>query len=360
MPKFFHTPFAKNGDKQIIPDIKDPDGYVSYYEGYGNDYARDPSVDARAKPIEREGMNAILNHITMAIRQYQTHGYPDWISAEDNAGSAFAYDVGVIVLHDGKFFISLVSDNIATPGTDVNLWRIHNMGNYLLKENNLSEIVDPDVARSNLKLGTIATQNANAVNITGGTATLSTVKTSEIVQDSGNAIIIHGNINTTGSVGTRGILIRTQEGIQVASIGAYSDGSVILYSDVNQHSFGLDGSGNFTTAGAHINELGVRVYSPNNPPSFASLGATGWHKDNQTGKITQWGVVTRTGYNTVVIFPTAFPNMCFGVLLTLNTSVYNLSDSTFNVRAVNASNSGFTYASAGDSETSSFWYAIGY
>lgn len=45
----------------------------------------------------------------------------------------------------------------------------------------------------------------------------------------------------------------------------------------------------------------------------ASLGASGWWRDNDTGYIRQWGRVTVPGDGTAAItFPIAFPNVCLG------------------------------------------------
>lgn len=120
---FFRIPFAANGDKQNIPDAVNNEGYVSFTQGYGEDYAKDPTADAHAKPVERETMNFVLNAITGAMRQYQTHGYPQWITTADNNGAAFGYDAGVVVIYNGALYLSLVTANTATPGTDITKWQ---------------------------------------------------------------------------------------------------------------------------------------------------------------------------------------------------------------------------------------------
>jgi hypothetical protein len=120
---FFRIPFAANGDKQNIPDAVNNEGYVSFTQGYGEDYAKDPTADAHAKPVERETMNFVLNAITGAMRQYQTHGYPQWITTADNNGAAFGYDAGVVVIYNGALYLSLVAANTATPGSDITKWQ---------------------------------------------------------------------------------------------------------------------------------------------------------------------------------------------------------------------------------------------
>lgn len=120
---FFRIPFAANGDKQNIPDAINNEGYVSFTQGYGEDYAKDPTADAHAKPVERETMNFVLNAITGAMRQYQTHGYPQWITTADNNGAAFGYDAGVVVIYNGALYLSLVAANTATPGSDFTKWQ---------------------------------------------------------------------------------------------------------------------------------------------------------------------------------------------------------------------------------------------
>lgn len=126
--KFFRIPFAGNGDKQQIPDDKNTEGYVSFVEGWGEDYQKDLLTDAHAKAVEREAMNSILNAITFALRQYQTDSFPEWVTPANNGGTAYPYGVGVVVRHrqgGGAFtsYVSLAENNTTEPGTKDAKWQ---------------------------------------------------------------------------------------------------------------------------------------------------------------------------------------------------------------------------------------------
>ncbi|WP_405424122.1 Ig-like domain-containing protein [Pantoea stewartii] len=125
---FFRIPFASNGDKQPLPEDKTIDGYVSFTEGWGADYEKDLLADIHAKAVERTAMNAILNAITIAIRQYQSDAFPEWITPQNNGGTAYPYGLGVVVRHrtgDGPFisYVSLTESNTAEPGKDDSKWQ---------------------------------------------------------------------------------------------------------------------------------------------------------------------------------------------------------------------------------------------
>ncbi|MBW8247176.1 phage tail-collar fiber domain-containing protein [Enterobacter mori] len=99
-------------------------------------------------------------------------------------------------------------------------------------------------------------------------------------------------------------------------------------------------------------------YNAKNTASLSAAG--GWQQDNSTGLIIQMGTVTRTGYNTAVNFPKAFPNFCMGVLLTLSDAgTGNLSDSSSNIRSLSHSKTGFNYGANGNPEKKAFWVAFG-
>ncbi|MCA6955142.1 phage tail protein, partial [Pectobacterium polaris] len=122
--KFFRVPFAQNGDRQTIPDTTPTSGAVSFPSGWGGDYAKDPNVDANAKPVEREAMNAILFAITNAVRQYQTFGFPEYITPADNNGAAFAYSSSAVIRYRAaadqpfKSYVSIADNNTSVPGAD--------------------------------------------------------------------------------------------------------------------------------------------------------------------------------------------------------------------------------------------------
>ncbi|EPL3985802.1 gp53-like domain-containing protein [Citrobacter freundii] len=86
--------------------------------------------------------------------------------------------------------------------------------------------------------------------------------------------------------------------------------------------------------------------------SIASLGMTGWHKDNSTGLITQWGEVTTSQAAFRVNFPLAFPNACFGVTVS-DRSAFSAVGTT------NRTTTGFDLNSSFNGTTNSFYIAKG-
>ncbi|GKV75507.1 hypothetical protein PEC106568_06810 [Pectobacterium carotovorum subsp. carotovorum] len=141
--KFFRVPFASSGDRQTIPDATQTSGAVSFPSGWGGDYAKDPTVDANAKPVEREAMNAILFAITNAVRQYQVFGFPEYITPADNNGGAFAYSSAAVVRYRAaadqpfKSYVSIADNNTSVPGSDETKWQ-----EFIYREATTQEITD--------------------------------------------------------------------------------------------------------------------------------------------------------------------------------------------------------------------------
>ncbi|MBE5221587.1 tail fiber protein [Pectobacterium sp. A113-S21-F16] len=141
--KFFRVPFASSGDRQTIPDATQSSGAVSFPSGWGGDYAKDPTVDANAKPVEREAMNAILYAITNAVRQYQMFGFPEYITPADNNGGAFAYSSGAVIRYRTtadqpfKSYVSIADNNTSVPGSDETKWQ-----EFIYREASEQEAID--------------------------------------------------------------------------------------------------------------------------------------------------------------------------------------------------------------------------
>ncbi|HED6269617.1 TPA: tail fiber protein [Enterobacter sichuanensis] len=126
---FIRVPFASAGDTTTIPHAPAQDGSVSWSEGWPEDYEKDMDADAHAKAVEREVMNFMFNAVTLALRQYQTAAFPEFITAADNGGSPYPYAAGTVVRYragsDEPFnnYVSLTDNNTATPGADASKWQ---------------------------------------------------------------------------------------------------------------------------------------------------------------------------------------------------------------------------------------------
>lgn len=125
--KFFRYLFGVAGDRVAVPDTTPVDGSVNYQAGYGFDYQR-AQTDPLVKNIERNKLNQILYEITLGLRQYQTHGFPEFIQPVDNGGLPYSYDKNSYVIWtDGQVYVSLVDANTSDP-TDVTKWQLALLG----------------------------------------------------------------------------------------------------------------------------------------------------------------------------------------------------------------------------------------
>lgn len=119
MPKFYIFQFALDGDKLAIPNPTQGSGTVSYEEGFGSDYQLDLLTDPTAKAFPRAQYNQFCYDVTDNIRQYQTHGAPEFISSSDNGGTPFSYDLYARVRYDPgsgvQIYESQVAANVTLP-----------------------------------------------------------------------------------------------------------------------------------------------------------------------------------------------------------------------------------------------------
>lgn len=121
-------PFAVSGDKVTVPETVSPTGAVSYPQGWGPDYERDPTTDPLAKRIPREESNQLMYDVTASLKEMQEQGLSWFIAAAQNGGVAFPYIKGARVLYDAagvvSVYESLVDSNTALPTVTANWSRV--------------------------------------------------------------------------------------------------------------------------------------------------------------------------------------------------------------------------------------------
>lgn len=109
MTKIFNVPFALSGDKEAIPDALQPDGSVSFTQGFGFDYER-PTTDPLYKPFPRDPYNWLMGAITEALGEIQRQGVATW------SADGVPYGLNARVWHDGNVYRSTIAANPSTPG----------------------------------------------------------------------------------------------------------------------------------------------------------------------------------------------------------------------------------------------------
>ena len=117
---YVRRPFAEDAADRVIPEFDTQvSNVVSFQAGYPVQYEQDPNTVGTARRIERDEFNGLLFLITSELRRLQQQGIPDFITAAENGGSAFAYSVGAIVRFDPgsgvRIYQSVASANNTTP-----------------------------------------------------------------------------------------------------------------------------------------------------------------------------------------------------------------------------------------------------
>jgi microcystin-dependent protein len=115
---YFVFPFAVEGDVTTVPQTTQPDGSISYQQGWGPDYVKNLLTDPTAKPMGRTSTNQVLFDITTLLQQYSQYGTPPFITSDQNLGTPFPYPQYARVYYEGVVYENQVVDNIALPGTD--------------------------------------------------------------------------------------------------------------------------------------------------------------------------------------------------------------------------------------------------
>lgn len=109
MSTIFKVPFAATTqDVTAVPEPMQPNGSVSFTEGFGPDYGRD-NQDPLKKDIPRGVFNWLLREVTASIFEIQRHGAAIW------SADAKPYPVGAAVYHNGALLVSTAANNNNNP-----------------------------------------------------------------------------------------------------------------------------------------------------------------------------------------------------------------------------------------------------
>lgn len=123
--EYIRQPYAVAGDRDTVPVDAQPDGTVSFAQGWPIGYELDPDSDPGAKELSRTQTNETLYIITAAIQQLQQTGVSDFITTAQNGGSAFPYTKFSRVRYnngtDVRVYESLIDSNTSLP-TDATRW----------------------------------------------------------------------------------------------------------------------------------------------------------------------------------------------------------------------------------------------
>lgn len=111
MAKKFKVPFAFTGDKTTVPVALQPDGSVSYTQGFGPDYELDKLVDPiNAKDVPRDQTNQLFFDVTESLGEVQLYGAALW------SADMAPYPLNARVAYAGKYWRSNTAANSDEPG----------------------------------------------------------------------------------------------------------------------------------------------------------------------------------------------------------------------------------------------------
>lgn len=202
--KFFGIPFATSGDKATIPEAVQPSGAISFTQGYGPDYERDPATDPLAKRVPRDETNELYYQITNSLRYLQLYGLPQYTSVAD--GGPANYPVTARVRHDAgagmQAWVSLVASNTAVPGSDATKWALDEFFNLAALEATLAEAIAGVIATKIItprRLASAAQQGTWSYITAGGSANALTAALAPAVASLTAGLVVNLKVNTANT-----------------------------------------------------------------------------------------------------------------------------------------------------------------
>jgi len=190
----------------------------------------------------------------------------------DNDGNA---------LSQGTLYYNTTSNVMKVYSGSVWVATYVSLSGALLASNNLSDVVSASSSRTNLGLGTIATQAANNVNITGGS--ISSINDLAVADGGTGASTASGARTNLGLVIGTDVLSPTGSAASLTSFPTLNQNTTGTASNVTGTVAIANGGTGATTAGAALTALGA--YAASNPSGYTS----------NTGTVTSVTLTTPTG-----------------------------------------------------------------
>lgn len=299
--KYFGIPFGTSGDKATIPEAVQPSGAISYTQGFGPDYERDPATDPLAKRVPRDETNELYFQVTNALKFLQLYGTPEWYAVDD-AGNPVSYPLSARVRYNAgagmQAWRSLVATNTATPGSDATKWTLDNPFDIATLEASLTEALAGTLGTKLItprRLASASQRGAWNYAVAAGTANAltATLSPAPAALSAGMTIALDiPNANTSGTV------TLNVNGLGEAPV--YRRNSLTLAArDIKPglNEFVFDGTN----------------WRLTNPSFGASAISSSGYVDLPGGITIQWGQASTSGGFAAVTFPKAFSAGVFAI-----------------------------------------------
>lgn len=202
--KFFGIPFGASGDKATIPEATQPSGVVSYQQGFGPDYERDPATDPLAKRVPRDETNEFYFQVSNTLRYLQLFGLPEWYDV-DGSGNDVSYPVAARVRHLDQAWVSIAATNTAIPGSDPTKWVLDTAFSVAGVEASLAQMLagtDATTLSTPRRVASSVQRGAWNYAVAGGTANALTIALAPalLAYSAGLPLRFKASANSTGAV----------------------------------------------------------------------------------------------------------------------------------------------------------------
>lgn len=341
MPYYFQQPFAVAGDRVTIPVANQPDGSISFNEGYGGDYSLPRASNPAALTIEREKYNQLMYYITSNIQYLQQFGAPEFISSSDNGGTAYGYARSAVVRYNNgstiERYVSLIDSNTTLPTNTSNWAILRNDPAYLGLANTFAAIQTFSASATPVVINSTDSTGAKITLRDNGTTrgAIGASSTYALIAYLADLTTIAGGWNASGhlipgaaatyDLGTSSVQYRAVYANRYEVLGSTVPTNGMYLSAANTIGIAASGTlvGRFTSTGINATAIGATTPSTG---SFSTLAVNG-------NAVTLGGAFTTSGAFTTTLTVTAVTNVTLpttGTLATID-GTETLTNKTINL-----------------------------